>query len=57
MAATQFAYLVVGEPIDTAMFLGAGRRRRRAELNARADAGVRVFLAAYDSSQRRPVKG
>jgi TetR/AcrR family transcriptional repressor of mexJK operon len=46
-AATQFAFLVVGEPLDTAMFRGAGRRRRRSELDALAEAGVEVFLAAY----------
>jgi TetR/AcrR family transcriptional repressor of mexJK operon len=46
-AATQFAFLVVGEPLDTAMFGGAGRGRRRRELDALAEAGVEVFLAAY----------
>jgi TetR/AcrR family transcriptional repressor of mexJK operon len=48
-AATQFAFLVVGEPLDTAMFRGAGRGRRRRELDALAEAGVEVFLAAYGS--------
>jgi len=47
VAATQFAFLVVGEPLDTAMFRGAGRRRTRRELRALADAGVEVFLTAY----------
>jgi len=47
VAAKQFAYLVVGEPLDTAMFRGAGRRTTRRELHALADAGVTVFLAAY----------
>ena len=47
IAAKQFAYLVVGEPLDTAMFRGAGRRTTRRELHALADAGVTVFLAAY----------
>jgi TetR/AcrR family transcriptional repressor of mexJK operon len=47
VAATQFAFLVIGEPLDTAMFRGAGRRRTRSELHALADAGVEVFLAAY----------
>ena len=47
LAATQFAFLVVGEPLDTAMFRGAGRRRRLRELDALAEAGVEVFLAAY----------
>jgi TetR/AcrR family transcriptional regulator, mexJK operon transcriptional repressor len=47
VAAKQFAFLVVGEPLDTAMFRGAGRRTTRRELHAVADAGVKVFLAAY----------
>ena len=32
VAAKQFAFLVVGEPLDTAMFRGAGRRMTRREL-------------------------
>lgn len=47
LAAIQFAFLVVGEPLDTATFRGLARRRTRQELNALADAGVEVFLAAY----------
>ena len=47
LAAMQFAFLVVGEPLDTAMFRGAGRGRRTRELHALAEAGVEVFLAAY----------
>jgi TetR/AcrR family transcriptional repressor of mexJK operon len=47
VAATHFAYLVIAEPLDTAMFRGAGRRRTRRELHALADAGVKVFLTAY----------
>ena len=47
VAATQFAFLVVGEPLDTAMFCGVGHRRTRRELHALADAGAWVFLAAY----------
>jgi TetR/AcrR family transcriptional repressor of mexJK operon len=50
-AATQFAFLVVGEPLDTAMFRGVVRRTRR-ELNAFADAGVEVFLAAYGTKEQ-----
>ncbi len=46
VAATQFAFLVIGEPLDTAMFRGVGRRTRR-QLHLLADAGVEVFLAAY----------
>lgn len=50
VAATQFAFLVIGEPLDTAMFRGVGRRRTHRELNALAEAGVEVFLAAYGGS-------
>ena len=52
-AGTQFAFLVIGEPLDTAMFRGVGRRRTRRELHALADAGVEVFLAAYRSARTR----
>jgi TetR/AcrR family transcriptional regulator, mexJK operon transcriptional repressor len=52
IAATQFAFLVIGEPLDTAMFRGVGRRRTRRELDALADAGVGVFLAAYGSKNK-----
>ena len=51
VAATQFAFLVVGEPLDTAMFRGVGRRSRR-QLHLLADAGVEVFLAAYGPRNR-----
>jgi TetR/AcrR family transcriptional repressor of mexJK operon len=47
VAATQFAFLVVGEPLDTAMFRGVSSRRTRRQLHLLADAGVEVFLAAY----------
>jgi TetR/AcrR family transcriptional regulator, mexJK operon transcriptional repressor len=52
VAATQFAFLVVGEPLDTAMFRGVGRRRTRRQLHLLADAGVEVFLAAYGHKNR-----
>jgi TetR/AcrR family transcriptional regulator, mexJK operon transcriptional repressor len=51
VAATQFAFLVVGEPLDIAMFRGVGRRRTR-QLHLLADAGVEVFLAAYGRKNR-----
>jgi TetR/AcrR family transcriptional repressor of mexJK operon len=54
-AATQFAFLIIGEPLDTAMFRGVGRRRTRRELHALADAGVEVFLAAYRSPRTKVV--
>ena len=46
-AATQFAFLLVGEPLDTAMFRGAPPGQVSGELTATADEAVRVFLAAY----------
>lgn len=52
-AGTQFAFLVIGEPLDTAMFRGVGRRRTRRELHALADAGAEVFLAAYGRPRTR----
>jgi TetR/AcrR family transcriptional repressor of mexJK operon len=55
VAATQFAFLIIGEPLDTAMFRGVGRRRTRRELHALADAGVEVFLSAYRSVRTRAV--
>jgi TetR/AcrR family transcriptional repressor of mexJK operon len=54
IAGTQFAFLIIGEPLDTAMFRGVGRRRTRREFHALADAGVEVFLAAYGSPRTRP---
>jgi TetR/AcrR family transcriptional regulator, mexJK operon transcriptional repressor len=55
VAATQFAFLVIGEPLDTAMFRGVDRRRTRRELHALADAGVEVFLAVYRSPRTKAV--
>jgi TetR/AcrR family transcriptional regulator, mexJK operon transcriptional repressor len=55
VAATQFAFLVIGEPLDTAMFRGVDRRRTPRELHALADAGVEVFLAAYRSPRTKAV--
>jgi TetR/AcrR family transcriptional regulator, mexJK operon transcriptional repressor len=52
-AGTQFAFLVIGEPLDTAMFRGVGRRRTRRELHELADAGAEVFLAAYGRPRPR----
>jgi TetR/AcrR family transcriptional repressor of mexJK operon len=50
--ATHFAFLLVGEPLDTAMFRGAPPGREAAELAATADEAVRVFLAAYRSERK-----
>lgn len=47
VAADQFAWLVLGPPLDRAMFHGAGDLPAPAELDRLADAAVRTFLAAY----------
>jgi TetR/AcrR family transcriptional regulator, mexJK operon transcriptional repressor len=46
-AATQFNWLVMGEPLNRAMLLGDAAIPAEADLRAHAAAGVRVFLAAY----------
>ena len=46
LATRHFAYLVLGAPLDRAMFCGDGELRP-SELERQADAAVRVFLAAY----------
>jgi TetR/AcrR family transcriptional repressor of mexJK operon len=46
LAANHFAYLILGMPLDRAMLCGDDGFTR-AELERLADAGVRVFLAAY----------
>jgi TetR/AcrR family transcriptional repressor of mexJK operon len=55
IAASHFAFLIIGEPLDTAMFLAVGRRRPRRERHRLADAGVTVFLTAY-GSVKEPVR-
>lgn len=47
LAAGHFAFLILGMPLDRAMFYGDEERPSPAELKRLADAGVRVFLAAY----------
>jgi TetR/AcrR family transcriptional regulator, mexJK operon transcriptional repressor len=46
LAANHLAFLILS-PIDKAMFSGVDERPAAAELDRLADAGVRVFLAAY----------
>jgi TetR/AcrR family transcriptional repressor of mexJK operon len=46
-AAGQFAFLVLGQPLDRALFCLSDKGFREADHNAHTDAGVRVFLAAY----------
>jgi TetR/AcrR family transcriptional repressor of mexJK operon len=47
LAAEQFAFMAIGAPLDGAMFDGRDRRPDRRTLRRRADAAVKVFLAAY----------
>jgi TetR/AcrR family transcriptional repressor of mexJK operon len=47
LAAEHFAFLIVGRPIDQALFDGAGEVLTALDVDAYARAGVEVFLAAY----------
>jgi TetR/AcrR family transcriptional regulator, mexJK operon transcriptional repressor len=47
LAARHFAWLILGIPLDHAMFHGTGRDVPAADLDRIATAGVRAFLAAY----------
>jgi TetR/AcrR family transcriptional regulator, mexJK operon transcriptional repressor len=47
LAAAHFNWLVTSIPLNQAMFLGDEEPLASAELDEHADAGVRVFLAAY----------
>ncbi len=47
LAASHFAFLVLGLPLDKAMFSAAQEAPSPDELGRQADAAVRVFLAAY----------
>lgn len=49
LAAEHFAFLVVGRPIDQALFDGARPVLTDVDVDSYARAGVRVFLAAYRS--------
>lgn len=46
-AASQFNWLIMGEPLNRAMLLGDEAIPKPAELRRHAAAGVRVFLASY----------
>jgi len=54
LAATQFAWLVLAQPLNHAMFCGYTGPFSESELDRLADAAVRVFLAAYPTSDPRP---
>jgi len=47
LAADHFAWLILGTPVDRAMFLGADDAPGPAQLDRLADAAVRAFLSAY----------
>jgi TetR/AcrR family transcriptional regulator, mexJK operon transcriptional repressor len=47
LAASHFAFLILSIPLDRAMFCGDEESFTTADLERFADAGVRVFLAAY----------
>jgi AcrR family transcriptional regulator len=47
VAASQFNWLIMGEPLNRAMLLGDEAIPKPAQLRRHAAAGVRVFLAAY----------
>jgi TetR/AcrR family transcriptional repressor of mexJK operon len=49
LAAEHFAFLIVGRPIDQALFDGAPAVLDRVDVDSYARAGVDVFLAAYRS--------
>ncbi|MEV0351117.1 TetR/AcrR family transcriptional regulator [Nonomuraea sp. NPDC050680] len=46
-AAAQFAWLILSQPMDRAMFFADEQQYTPADLHRFADEGVRVFLAAY----------
>lgn len=51
MAASHFNWLVMSEPLNAAMLLGDEAIPATPELRRHADAGVRVFLAAYGAAK------
>jgi TetR/AcrR family transcriptional regulator, mexJK operon transcriptional repressor len=54
LAANHFVALVLWEPLDKAMFRVGGKSLTAGALEHLADAGVRVFLAAYGNAPARP---
>jgi TetR/AcrR family transcriptional repressor of mexJK operon len=50
LAASHFAWLILGQELNKAMFCGYGGPFSASELDHLADAAVRVFLAAYGTS-------
>ena len=54
LAASHFAWLVLGQPLNQAMFCGYADPFSTSELDHLTDAAVRVFLAAYAAPDPRP---
>ena len=52
VAAEHFNWLIMSAPLNQAMLLGDDAIPSQAELRRNAEAGVRVFLAAYGKHQR-----
>ena len=53
LAARHFGFLVLSIPLDRALVCGEAAQFERFELEAVADAGVKVFLAAYGGTALR----
>ncbi|WP_327107202.1 TetR/AcrR family transcriptional regulator [Nonomuraea glycinis] len=53
MAAGHFAWLILAQPMDKAMFFDEELQHTPTDLQRFADEGVRVFLAAYRTSASR----
>jgi TetR/AcrR family transcriptional regulator, mexJK operon transcriptional repressor len=54
VAASQFNWLIMGEPLNRAMLLGDDALPNPEELRRHAAAGVALFLAAYGVSLSTP---
>lgn len=54
LAAKHFAFLILGTPLDKAMFVGDDTGFTTEDLDRMADEGVRVFLAAYCPAEPSP---
>ena len=54
VAAAQFNWLIMSEPLNTAMLLGRDEPPDPSDLDRIAARGVETFLAAYGPAGRRP---
>ena len=55
-AASHFNWLIMSAPVNEAMLLGDRAIPNRARLRRHAEQGVRVFLAAYGTGKKLPVR-